>query len=82
MYALVFICCVPGFVRLDGIQQGLMATGIVACIGATCIMLGADIPMYHARSRGNRLRGEPCLGIADGFHDTLARRVPTGEWSV
>ena len=82
MIALVFVCCVLGFVHFDGIQRGLMAIGIVACVGAAYVMLVVDIPMYLARSRATGRRKNEFLPVGEGFRDTLARRVPTSEWSV
>ncbi len=59
----------------------LSVVGLVACAGATFVMLGVDVPMYVARWRHGRRSGVQYLSVTEGLKDALRRRRVVHRWS-
>jgi hypothetical protein len=58
----------------------LSGIGMVACAGATLIMLAVDVPMYLARWRRGRSSGIRYLSAMEGVRDALRRRQVAHRW--
>ena len=72
--------CAP---HLNGIWREISYLGVVLCVAYVYFMVTVDVPMYYKRWRANNTHGtHKHLGLKEGFHDALTRRVVTLDWEL
>lgn len=83
--AMVLLLAVAGVGLWPGADATLrigLGASLVACAGAVFVMAGLDVPMYVRRYREEVRTGASFMTFSAGLRDALARREPTGAWSV